>query len=83
MATQKRVDFYHSEEGAEALELLTAMAEDAGFNTQSVYAVNTDKYPDNLMSFVEKHMAYLNTHPNVETRSYISNLRLMTRIQSR
>lgn len=81
MATHKRVDFYSSEEGTEAYQLLKAMEADENFITRAGYAADSEKYPDNLISFVEKHMNYLNTHPNTDMRSYIANLRLMSRVR--
>lgn len=81
MATKKRVDFFSSDEGKEAYQLLRAMVADDSFITVSAYAADTAKYPDNSISFVEKHMAYLNAHPNIDMRSYIANLRLMNRVR--
>lgn len=82
MATKKRIDFYTSEAGLEARDLLIKMAADNGFNTQAIYSANSEQYPNNLIPFVDKHMAYLNVHPDIEPRDYISNLRLMTRMRS-
>ncbi len=80
MPTLKRkVNFFESEEGIEIAATLRLMAEDLAFNTESSYSANTVLHPDNLISFVEKHMNYLNTHPAINPREYISNLRLMTR----
>lgn len=80
MPTLKRkVNFFESEEGIEIADTLRLMAEDLAFNTASSYSANTVLHPDNLISFVEKHMNYLNTHPAINPREYISNLRLMTR----
>lgn len=76
---KKRVDFYESEEGQEIQEILDAMTKDTTYNTAASYSANTTSYPDNLIPFTEKHMQYLNTHPNIDSRHYISNLRLVTR----
>lgn len=80
MATpKKRVNFYESDEGLAARKLLLAMEADGDFNTPPSYSADLDRYPDKLMPFVEKHMTYLNVHPDLEPRHYIANLRLMTR----
>lgn len=82
MPTLKRtVKFFESEEGLEIEKLLQNMAADMAFNTQSSYSANSTLHPDNLISFVEKHMNYLNLHPAINPREYIANLRLMTRLR--
>lgn len=82
MATlKKRVSFFESEEGVEVKQTLRRMAKDGAFNTESTYNANAEKYPDHLISFVEKHMHYLNTHPSIDPNHYLANLRLMTRIR--
>lgn len=81
MAVRKRIDFYSSDEGVDAYRQLKAMEADANFVTRSAYAADTSKYPDNTISFVDKHMTYLHTHPNTDVQGYISNLRLMNRIK--
>lgn len=79
--TKKRIDFYNSEEGQEFRRILVSMSQDAAFNTDSGYSANSQLYPDNLMPFVDKHMTYLNTHPSIDPRQYLANLRLMTRLR--
>jgi hypothetical protein len=82
MPTVKRKsNFFESEEGLEVAEKLRQMAEDMTFNTASTYSANSTLHPDNRISFVEKHMTYLNTHPMINPREYLSNLRLMTRLR--
>lgn len=82
MATaKKRVDFYNSIDGIEIRKILVGMSQDMAFNTDSGYSANSQLYPDNLMPFVDKHMSYLNTHPNIDVRQYLANLRLMTRLR--
>lgn len=81
MATKKRTNFYESEEGQEVKDILKKMAQDDGYNTGPSYSANIDEYPDNLISFVDKHMQYLNTHPSVNPSHYLSNLRLMKRVR--
>lgn len=81
MATKKRVDFYNSAEGVETKQALQAMLSDTNYHTSATYSANSELHEDNLISFVEKHMTYLDQHPTVDARSYVSNLRLMTRIR--
>jgi hypothetical protein len=76
-----RRDYANTEEGRAVQATLQKMATDASYNTTSSYASNTEQYPDNLISFVEKHMNYLSTHPNQDAMMYIANLRLMTRVR--
>lgn len=80
MATvKKRVSFFESEEGAEIKQTLQLMTKNNSYNTAPTYSANVLRYPNNLISFVDKHMNYLNTHPSLDPRHYVSNLRLMTR----
>ena len=79
--TKKRINFYESEAGMQVKEALTQMIADEAFNTKSSYSTDTEKYSDNLMPFLDRHMHYLNTHPNVDPQHYISNLRLSTRLR--
>lgn len=82
MTTHKtRRDFYISEEGIKVAEELRLMVTDEAFMTGSSFSANTEKYGDNLIPFVDKHMAYLRDHPTINSRQYLSNLRLKTRLQ--
>lgn len=78
---KKRSDFLDSEEGRDIKQKLQRMAVDGSYNTASSYSSNSIQYPDNLISFVDKHMNYLNNHPKVEADKYIANLQLMTRVR--
>jgi hypothetical protein len=62
-------------------QALRAMEQDNDYNTASTYSANVGLYPDNKMSFAEKHMAYLKTHVNTNPEMYLSNLRLMTKVR--
>lgn len=79
--TKAALDFTTSQNGIDTLRQLEAMASDDGYNTPASYSANTALYPDNLISFVDKHMLYLKTHTTVNTQHYISNLKLMTRLK--
>ena len=82
MATFKtRSGFLESLEGMAVKQKLQFMMADKTYNTESSYNANSLRYPDNLMTFVDKHMNYLNTHPSLDARMYLANLRLMTRIR--
>jgi hypothetical protein len=82
MATlKKRVSFFETEEGLEILASLRGMAAGSTFNTNSSYSSNQDLHPDNLITFVEKHVNYINAHPGLDAATYVKNLRLMTRIR--
>jgi hypothetical protein len=77
----RRPDFFTSQAGLSALQLLQTMMADDMYNTVSSYSANAILYPDHRISFCDKHMAYLRDHPGVDPDLYISNLRLMTKIQ--
>lgn len=47
--------------------------------TRPAFRANTEKWPDNEISFVESHVAYLKLHPKTDPQHYLSNLRLMLR----
>jgi hypothetical protein len=47
--------------------------------TKSVYKGNAELWPDHKMSFVEYHVEYLRVHPNLDSKQYLANLRLMLR----
>lgn len=82
MATQQtRREYFESQEGQDIKRLLTDMAEDGGFYTRASFSPDTTKYPDNFMPFVDKHLAYLSAHPNLDARMYIANLKMMTRVR--
>jgi len=78
---KKRINFFDSEEGNEVRRELRQMAADSGYTTESSYNANDVLYPGHDMSFVQKHMHYLNTHQNVNPQQYLSNLRLMTKVR--
>ncbi len=82
MATFKtRSGFLDSAEGLDIRRRLQFMMADGQYNTESSYSANSQRYPDNVMSFVEKHMSYLNAHPNLDAGMYLANLRLITRVR--
>lgn len=76
---KSRSQYFATEEGLEVEKSLKQMAIDSRYNTESSYSPNAALYPDNLMSFVDKHKAYLNAHPALNADIYLANLRLMTK----
>lgn len=78
---KKKSTLFETEIGAVVEQALRSMTTDRSYNTTSTYSANTTLYPDNLIPFVDKHMEYLRTHPSMNPRHYIANLRLMTRIR--
>lgn len=62
-------------------QMLQKIVLDQGYNTTSTYSANETDYPDHLIPFVEKHVAYLKNHPKLDPEQYIANLRLMTKIR--
>ncbi|MEI6751015.1 MAG: hypothetical protein WCK69_00480 [Candidatus Saccharibacteria bacterium] len=63
----------------EISDALQAMESDPFLVTESAYRANTLLWPDNLISFVDCHLAYLKSHPSTNPSHYLSNLRLMLR----
>ncbi len=78
-APKTRSHFFDTEEGIRIETELRQMAKDARYNTVSSYTPNISLHPDNLISFVEKHKAYLNAHPRLDANIYLANLRLKTK----
>lgn len=78
---KQRRGFLDSEEGIAIRRILQSMASDNTYNTAATYHPNAFRYADNLIPFVDKHMDYLNAHPQLDARMYIANIRLITRVR--
>jgi hypothetical protein len=78
---KKRSGFFDSEEGKAVRQKLQYMMSDKSFNTLSSYTSDSSLYPDSQMPFVDKHMNYLNSHPELDSQMYIANVRLKTRVR--
>jgi len=78
-APKTRSQFFTTEEGVHIEQELLEMVKDGRYNTDSSYSPNLTLYPDNLIPFVEKHKAYLMSHPALNAEMYLANLRLMTK----
>ena len=63
---------------AEVFEMLLQMEKDEKYNTASRYVADSLKYPNNEISFSEKHLAHLRKFPDINPYHYISNLKIMT-----
>jgi hypothetical protein len=75
----KKQDFFDTPEGKEIEEILKHIASSDDFSTSSSYSPNSDLYMNNSMTFVEKHMAYIRSHPKVNPGQYVSNLKISSR----
>jgi hypothetical protein len=78
---KSRSAFVDTEEGREIKLQLQQMAGSSSYNTTSSYSANSVLYPDNLISFVDKHMNYLISHPSLEPSMYLANIKLMTKLR--
>jgi hypothetical protein len=78
---KQRRGFLDSEEGRAIRRTLQLMTSDSRYNTTSTYHPNAIRYEDNLIPFVDKHMDYLNAHPQLDAQMYIANIQLMTRVR--
>lgn len=63
----------------EIRNMLQTMEANPSMVTRPAFRANTEKWPDNEISFVESHIAYLKLHPKTDPNQYLSNLRLMLR----
>jgi hypothetical protein len=77
----KRPNFFETFEGVEIEDMLRSMEADDAFNTQSSYIADTQNFPDNILSFIEKHKRYILANPALDARLYVANLRLKTRLR--
>lgn len=79
--TNKKVNLFDTEEGVAIKKALELMVADKAYNTESTYTADSVNYADNVLPFVDKHMKYLLSHPSLNPRQYLANLRLITRIR--
>ncbi len=76
-----KAKFIDTEEAQEVKRQLELIANDEKYNTAASYSANELLYPDNLIPFVDKHMKYLISHPQLDPEMYLANVRLLTRIR--
>ena len=81
MAVKFRKDFLQSQQAKDIRRIFQSMTLDDLYNTAPSYSADKANYPDNLIPFTDKHMNYLNSHPNLEINQYIANIRLMSRVR--
>jgi hypothetical protein len=65
---------------AEIEEALSSMEQNSSFKTPPGYA-REDISSIRLMTFREKHVAYLMSHPKINPEDYLANLRTMVKIR--
>lgn len=73
--------FLESEEAEDIRDLLQRMTLDSSYSTVSSYNADSLAHPDNRISFIDKHMNYLNTHPKLDASMYVANIKLMCRVR--
>lgn len=72
-------DFLKSEQANLLRIELQAMVDDPRYNTILRYSVAS---PDGS-NFIAKHMEYMSCHPAMNHEQYVSNLKLMTKLEVR
>lgn len=75
----RKQDFFETLEGEEIKSILVLIDDSEDYNSPPSYSPNTEMYEDNLIPFVEKHMAYIRSHPSVNAQQYVSNLKIISR----
>jgi hypothetical protein len=81
MPTKKPLRLGYMED-TDVQQALRVMEADNSFKTESSYSPNATLYPDQVMSFQAKHMAYLKANPALNPEQYLANLRLKTKLRS-
>ena len=77
----RRPNFFETAEGLEIEDILRAMEADATYNTTSSYTPDIVRYPDNVLSFLDKHKNYIVANASLDPFAYVANLRLKTRLR--
>lgn len=75
---KQRRNYFSTEEGKAIRKALQSLAQDIKYNTLPTYHPNAVRFPDHLIPFVDKHMDYLNAHPQMDAWIYIANVRMGT-----
>jgi hypothetical protein len=81
--SKKKAYLFGSETERDVREELHQMTLNGSYNTAPTYTPNSVTHPDGLISFVDRHMRYLNANPKLDPAMYIANLRLRTRTNSK
>jgi hypothetical protein len=74
-------DFYDTPVAIELRSQLVDMEANETYTTVSSYSPKTDLYSDNMIPFVDKHMHYFRTHPNLNMNQYMANLKILCRVR--
>ena len=80
-APKSRRNFSDTDEGKDVLLALQLMEADEKYATTSSYTPDAARYPNNVMTFVDRNMHYLTMHPALDSSNFLSNLRLKTLIR--
>lgn len=75
---QTKIAFYKSEKGSLLRKELERMVKDPKYNTR---VIGWGVEPTGER-FIEKHLAYMSSHPKMDHLQYVSNLKLMTKISN-
>lgn len=81
MTHAKKVILFDEQAHERFVKTLNDMVGDDRFHTEVSYSANTALYPDHVIPFIDKHVAYMRAHPTINPDHYLSNLRLMTRVR--
>ena len=71
-----RKQFLETEAGALAKKELQLMVKSTTYNTHESYDVSVGR----TLAFIDRHLNYLLKHPYVNPATYLSNLRVMTKL---
>ena len=81
MSYKKRTNFLDTEEAQVVKIELQEMLKNPKYATKDSYSADVVKYPSHSVGFVDKHMDYLQKHPNVNADYYLANLKLISKIR--
>lgn len=81
MSGKKRPQFYKSFEAERIRKILKEIEASPLYTTTTTYSSNTDKYPDHRIPFSDKHLDYIESHPELNVDHYLANLRLTTKVR--
>lgn len=81
MSGKKRPQFATSLEAKRVLHILQEIESSPVYTTTTTYSSNIDKYPDHRMPFCDKHLDYIESHPELNIDHYLANLRLTTKVR--
>lgn len=77
MVTQQQDGFINNVSEDEIINALHLLETSTVYMTKPTYRGNAEKWPNNQMSFIDFHLAYLKLHPALAPLQYISNLKLI------